>query len=172
MCSWRGALLSLSNAWDPKSPALAVRWAWSPKSWQYMSHLPNGLHQHLSVSSSFLKLHQILYNWMSGLEQQEWGSALSHIVFTKPLCRKLHCKPWLFWGSQCHICPSPQDQPPWSVSKKDWWWHHQSNQWLERSEDHSETDHQNRQAQSEAVPSVPAPQLRFLGNLAWPGSSV
>lgn len=129
-----------------------------------MSYLLNGLHQHLSVSPSFPEQRQVLNNCMSGLQKQEWGGAFPHIVFSKPLCEKLHSKSWLFWGSQGHICSGPQDQPPQSVSTKDWWWHQPSNQWLEGSEDHSDTDRQNRQAQTAIVPSAPTLQLRFFGN--------
>ena len=37
--------------------------------------------------------------------------------------------------------PGTQDRPSGPISKKDWWWHRQNNQWLEGSEDYNETDH-------------------------------
>lgn len=53
---------------------------------------------------------------------------------------------------------SPLDLSP----EQGWVWHHQGNWWLEGSGDYSETDHQKRQAQTEAVPSVSALVIKAL----------
>lgn len=49
----------------------------------------------------------------------------------------------------------PQDQYPGSVSKVNWWWHPQGNQWLERSEGYSEMDC-SVQAYIKVIPSASA----------------
>ena len=69
-------------------------------------------------------------------------------------------------GSQCHVCPGLPNQPPEPVSKKGWWWHRQSNWWLEGSEAHKLTT-QNRQTQNEAVPSASAPIIKALKEPPW-----
>ena len=68
-------------------------------------------------------------------------SRLHHAAKVRPQRDQNHIPEVPRWRSGCHVCPDPQDRPPGPVPKKGWWWHRQSNWWLEGSEDYSETDH-------------------------------
>lgn len=66
---------------------------------------------------------------------------LQHATYVQPQQDQSHVPEVHWWQSRCDVCPGPQDWTPGSVFKKGWWWYQQGNQWLEGSEDYSETDY-------------------------------